>query len=106
MSDKKTAPQADNQTDDLLGGETAPTEKAAPKAKKKKFAPKDEEKHLFHVKMEKVLFDSKTGKRLSKHSIVKLNSKEWAAFKKTGNKNEENGLGFSCDVLWTPEEEK
>lgn len=130
MSTKKQAPkadQADNSNDDLLGDAQTPEQKAAadkaaadkaakkPKtntAQKKKieaaqgdadndYLPEENERHLFHVKMEKKVFSPSTGEKLTKDFVQKYNSKEWGAYQKNGG-----GLGFTCTVLWNPENYK
>lgn len=114
---KKAAPKAmDN--DDLLGDTQTPEAKTPKKpaakkvsaAEKKKieatqddsdYLPEENERHLVHVKMEKKVFSPSTGKKLTKDFIQKYNTKEWAAFQKNGG-----GLGFTCTVLWNPENYK
>ena len=127
---KKAAPKAKAATennDDLLGDAQTPEQKAAadkaaadkaakkPKtnaAQKKKieaaqggadndYLPEENERHLFHVKMEKKVFSPSTGKKLTKDFVQKYNSKEWGACQKNGG-----GLGFTCTVLWKPENYK
>lgn len=122
---KKAAPKATD-NDDLLGDTQTPEQikaaedkKAAAKkptapkvsaAEKKKieaaqdgsdYLPEENERHLVHVKMEKKVFSPSTGKKLTKDFIQKYNTKEWSAFQKNGG-----GLGFTCTVLWNPENYK
>ena len=127
--DKKTAPKATDNNDDLLGNDQKPEQKAAAdkaaadKAKKstakkpsaaeaKKikaaqgsddndYLPNEKERHLFHVKMEKRVFSPSTGEKLTKDYIQMYSVKEWKAFEKNGK-----GLGFTCTVLWNPENYK
>jgi len=119
---KKAAPKADQATennDDLLGDAQTPEAKAPAKkaaAKKGKstdekkieaaqdgsdYLPEENERHLVHVKMEKKVFSPSTGKKLTKDFVQKYNTKEWSAFQKNGG-----GLGFTCTVLWNPENYK
>ena len=65
------------------------------------YLPDENERHLFHVKMEKRVFSPSTGEKLTKDFVQKYNSKEWGAYKKNGG-----GLGFTCTVLWNPENYK
>ena len=118
---KKAAPKevpVTESNDDLLGDALtsevkAPAKKApAKKAAEKKieaaqgdadndYLPDEDERHLFHVKMEKRVFSPSTGEKLTKDFVQKYNSKEWGAYKKNGG-----GLGFTCTVLWNPENYK
>ena len=130
------ADQATENNDDLLGDAQAPEAKApeakapeakAPEAKapakkaaakkgksadEKKieaaqgdadndYLPEEKERHLFHVKMEKKVFSPSTGKKLTKDFVQIYNSKEWGAYQKNGG-----GLGYTCTVLWNPENYK
>lgn len=122
---KKAAPKATD-NDDLLGDtqtseqiKTAegkrisakkPTTPKASAVEKKKieaaqdgsdYLPEENERHLVHVKMEKKVFSPSTGKKLTKDFVQKYNTKEWSAFQKNGG-----GLGFTCTVLWNPENYK
>jgi hypothetical protein len=65
------------------------------------YLPEENERHLVHVKMEKKVFSPSTGKKLAKDFVQKYNTKEWSAFQKNGG-----GLGFTCTVLWNPENYK
>lgn len=118
---KKAAPKATENNDDLLGDAQTPEAKTPetpkkPAAKKGKTAdqkkieaaqngsdylPEGNERHLVHVKMEKKVFSPSTGEKLTKDFIQKYNTKEWSAFQKNGG-----GLGFTCTVLWNPENYK
>lgn len=119
---KKAAPKATDNSDDLLGDAQTPEQKAAADkasrskgkkvsaAEKKKieaeqdgndYLPEENERHLVHVKMEKKVFSPSTGEKLTKDHIQKYNTKEWSAFQKNGG-----GLGFTCTVLWNPENYK
>jgi hypothetical protein len=102
---------ADKAAADKAAADKAAADKAAakPKANKKKigaaqgdadndYLPEEKERHLFHVKMEKKVFSPSTGKKLTKDFVQKYNSKEWSAYQKNGG-----GLGFTCTVLWNPE---
>ncbi len=132
MSTKKQTPPAQN-NDDLLGDGKTDAQLAADKAAADKAAadkaaadkaaadkaadekkieaaqggadndylPEEKERHLFHVKMEKKVFSPSTGKKLTKDFVQIYNSKEWGAYQKSGG-----GLGYTCTVLWNPENYK
>ena len=124
---KKAAPKPAENNDDLLGGdatqETPKQETPKPAAKKttakkpsaaevKKikaaqgsdendYLPEENERHLVHVKMEKKNFSPSTGEKLTKDYVQKYTANEWNSFEKNGR-----GLGFTCTILWNPENYK
>ena len=122
-NNKKPAPKATD-NDDLLGDAQTPEQikkaaddkkaaaakvsaaeqkkiKAAQGSDENDFVPKENERGHYHVKMEKKVFSPSTGEKLTKDYVQIYSIKEWSAFEKNGK-----GLGFTCTVLWNPENYK
>ena len=100
-ADDKKAAAAKKATTPKVSAAEQKKIKAAQGSDENDFVPKENERGHYHVKMEKKVFSPSTGEKLTKDYVQIYSIKEWKAYLKNGK-----GLGFTCTVLWNPENYK